>query len=91
MQNNQNEVRYIAVKKTIFIFICSLPFLLLLALPSLFDRNEFTRSWLRIPAQYPFSFSISLFVALSLGAATLWIFRKQEQHLSLPPIISYWQ
>lgn len=72
---------------TSLIFIVSCPFLFLLALPSIFLRDDFIGVWLNNPGDFPFSFSMALFVALSCSAVTLGIFSVKQESFSVFVVI----
>ncbi|MBD2564289.1 MULTISPECIES: hypothetical protein [Nostoc] len=72
---------------TSLIFIVSCPFLFLLALPSIFLRDDFIGVWLNNPGDFPFSFSMALFVALSCSAVTLGTFSVKQESFSVFVVI----
>ncbi|MBD2743154.1 hypothetical protein [Coleofasciculus sp. FACHB-1120] len=86
MQENTNNIRNTkaeSFRTTLIIFGCSLLFFAFLTTISLIKRNEPIGSWFPHPIQYPYSFSMTLFVALSCSAATIWTLRYGKQDINL--------
>ncbi|MEH2085305.1 hypothetical protein [Nostoc sp.] len=84
MQKSYNYLNSTASATAItrLIFIVSLPFLILLALPSIIFRDDFVGVWLNNPGDFPFSFSMALFVALSCSTATIFTFNDRCENFS---------
>ncbi|MEH2224104.1 hypothetical protein [Nostoc sp.] len=72
---------------TSLIFLVSLPFLILLALPSIIFRDDFVGVWLDNPGDFPFSFSMALFVALCCSTATILTFSDKRDDFCFSAII----
>ena len=90
MQENTNNIRNTkaeSFRTTLVIFGCSLLFFAFLTTISLIKRNESIGSWFPHPIQYPYSFSMTLFVALSCSAATIWTLRYGRQDINLAVVI----
>lgn len=75
------------IRSTFLIFIWSLPILVGLGLLSLFNYNKFTGFWFLSPYDYPFTFTIALFISLTSSATGLWVFRQQSQDFNLIIVI----
>lgn len=90
MQNNTNNIRNKkaeSFRTTLLIFGCSLLFLALATPISFVKRNESIGFWFPEPIQYPYSFSMTLFVGLSCSAATIWTLRYGRQDINLALVI----
>ncbi|MEH2200714.1 hypothetical protein [Nostoc sp.] len=89
MQKTSNYLNPKASATTItsLIFLFSLPFLILLALPSILFRDDFVGVWLNNLGDFPFSFSMALFVALSCSTATILSFSDKRDEFSFFAVI----
>ncbi len=85
--NNIRNQEAASFRTTLLIFGLSLLFLVLLTPISFFKKNELIGSWFPDPIQYPYSFSMTLFVALSCSAATIWTLRDGRQDINLAVVI----
>lgn len=77
-----------AIRSTFLIFIWSLPILVCIGLLSLLNYNEFIGFWFLSPYNYPLSFTIALFISLTLSVIGIWILRQQSQDFNLIIVIS---